>query len=103
MGSCDDAKALAEGQRAARSAIPEWDRATTQKLWPKANAQLGARSQTGIVRRRKRIRRIRPLDAYQLGGVVPLGLLVYGEDRALVAGKIGERSKRHSLNRFRVG
>ncbi len=40
MGSCDAALALAEGQRAARSAIPEWDRVTPQKLWPKANAQL---------------------------------------------------------------
>jgi hypothetical protein len=39
MGSRDAAKALAEGQRAARSAIPEWDRVTPQKLWPKANAQ----------------------------------------------------------------
>jgi hypothetical protein len=45
MGSCDAAKALTEGQRAARSAIPEWDCATRQKLWPKANAQLGARPQ----------------------------------------------------------
>jgi hypothetical protein len=43
MGSRDDAEALAAGQRAARSAIPEWDRATTQKLWPQANAQQGAR------------------------------------------------------------
>jgi hypothetical protein len=42
MGSCDAAKALAEGQRAARSVIPEWDRATPQKLWPKANAQWGS-------------------------------------------------------------
>ena len=33
-----------------RSADP--DRATTRKLWPKANAQLGARSQHGIARRR---------------------------------------------------
>jgi hypothetical protein len=47
MGSRDAAKALAEGQRAARSAIPEWDRVTPQKLWPKANAQLGAQSQNG--------------------------------------------------------
>jgi hypothetical protein len=53
MASRDAAKALAEGQRAARSAIPEWDRATPQKLWPKANAQLGARSQNGGARRRK--------------------------------------------------
>ncbi len=67
MGSCDDAKALAEGQRAAGSATPEWGRATTQKLWPKANAQLGARPQNGVVRRRKRIRRIRPLAAAGLG------------------------------------
>jgi len=36
MASRDAAKALAEGQRAARSATP-------QKLWPKANAQLGVR------------------------------------------------------------
>jgi len=61
MGSCDAAEALAEGQRAARSATPEWGRATPQKLWPKANAQLGARPQNGVVRRRKRIQRIRPL------------------------------------------
>jgi len=39
-GARDAAKALAEGQRAARSAIPERERATPQKLWPKANAQL---------------------------------------------------------------
>jgi hypothetical protein len=38
MGLCDAAKALAEGQRAARSATPEWGCATRQKLWPKANA-----------------------------------------------------------------
>jgi len=61
MGSRDAAEALAEGQRAARSTIPEWDRATPQKLWPKANAQLGTRSQIGIASRRKRIRRIRQL------------------------------------------
>ena len=29
-------------QLATRSVIPEWDRATPQKLWPKANAQPGA-------------------------------------------------------------
>ncbi len=40
MGSRDDAKALAAGQRAARSVTPGWGRATTQKLWPQANAQL---------------------------------------------------------------
>jgi hypothetical protein len=33
-------RALAEGQRAARNAIPEWDRETPQQLWPKANAPL---------------------------------------------------------------
>jgi hypothetical protein len=53
MGSRDAAEALAEGQRAARSATPEWGRATPQKLWPKANAQLGAQPQNGIARRRK--------------------------------------------------
>jgi hypothetical protein len=31
MGLGDAAKALAEGQRAARSAIPEWDWATRQR------------------------------------------------------------------------
>ncbi len=41
MGLRDAAKALAKGQRAARSATPEWGCATQQKLWPKANAQLG--------------------------------------------------------------
>jgi hypothetical protein len=41
MGLRDAAEALAEGQRAARSATPEWRRATPQKLWPKANAQRG--------------------------------------------------------------
>jgi hypothetical protein len=45
MGARDAVKALAEGQRAARNAAPEWGRATRQKLWPKANAQLGARPQ----------------------------------------------------------
>ncbi len=40
MGSSDDAKALAEGQRAAGSVTPFWGHATTQKLWPKANARL---------------------------------------------------------------
>jgi len=40
MGACDAAKALAEGQRAARSVPPEWGHATPQELWPKANAEL---------------------------------------------------------------
>ena len=39
MGARDATKALAEGQRAARSVAPEWGRATPHKLWPKANAQ----------------------------------------------------------------
>jgi hypothetical protein len=47
-GLRDAAKALAEGQCAARSAIPERDCVTPQKLWPKANAQPGARSLNGI-------------------------------------------------------
>ena len=38
MGWCDDAEALAEGQRAVGGTPPVWGRATTQKLWPKANA-----------------------------------------------------------------
>jgi len=42
MGSRDAAEALAEGQRAARSAALK-GRATPHKLWPKANAQPGAR------------------------------------------------------------
>ena len=44
-----------------RSVTPEWGHATTQKLWPKANAQLGAWSQNRVTRRRKRIQRIRQL------------------------------------------
>ena len=42
MGSRDDAEALAEGQRAARSVIPEWDRATTAEAL--AVGQRAARS-----------------------------------------------------------
>ena len=42
MGLRDAAKALAEGQRAARGVTPEWGCATPQKLWPKANAQWGS-------------------------------------------------------------
>jgi len=38
---------------AAGSTAPVWGRATPQKLWPKANAQLGARPQYGVARRRK--------------------------------------------------
>ena len=36
---------------AARSAIPKWDCATPQKLWPKANAQPGARRRRSFGRR----------------------------------------------------
>ncbi len=39
MSQCAAAKALAEGQRAARSVTPEWGCAPPQKLWPKVNAQ----------------------------------------------------------------
>ncbi len=42
MGPRDAVEALAEGQRAARSEAPAWGHATPWKLWPKANAQLGA-------------------------------------------------------------
>jgi hypothetical protein len=80
MGSCDDAKALAEGQRAARSAIPEWDRVT-----PQANPK------DSPARRRSP------------GGADLRDLFLHGEDRAVVAGKIGERSERRALNRSRIG
>ena len=53
MGSCDDAKALAEGQRAAGSTTPEWGRATTQELWPKANAQLAMAAFAALIAIRK--------------------------------------------------
>jgi len=68
MGSRDDAKALAKGQRAARSAIPFWDRVTPHKLWPKDS----------------------PAGRLSIGGAGLRDLVVYGEDRAVVAGKIGE-------------
>jgi len=45
MESRDAAEALAEGQRAARSAARQ-GRATPQKLWPKANAQLESTPET---------------------------------------------------------
>jgi len=55
MGLRDAAEALAEGQRAARSAIPEWGCATPQKLWPKANAQLDPRGSTVTTDRSKEL------------------------------------------------
>ena len=80
MGARDAAKALAEGQRAARSAIPEWDRVTPQGN-PKDS----------------------PTRRLSIGGAGLRNFLLYGEDRVVVAGKIGERSERRALNRSRIG
>jgi hypothetical protein len=49
---------------APRSTTPAWGRATTQKLWPQANAQLGAQPQPGVVRRRKSFGR-RPMRSWE--------------------------------------